>query len=316
MKTIYIKDIQPGGPIVSQETFAVMEVKSAQDKNGRAYYDLILCDKTGKINAKIWSDAINNVDKNALKPGHVVLLDAKVDSYKGTPQLTILSLRGMDEAILDEYLQSSEFPVEDMWAELMSIIESVSDENIKQLLLNVVNDPELTRKLKYWPAAVTVHHDFRSGLLQHILEMCATAEGLQKFYAKANFDIIKAGIILHDIGKLEELDATGPITVYTKRGSLIGHMALGLEIIRKHLPGNFPENLFTHIQHIVLSHHGQLEYGSPVLPATIEALMIHNIDNVSADARKAAQALVNEALDDNGMSSYNRWLSTKFWDGS
>lgn len=315
MKTIYIKDIVPGGPLVLGESFAVVEVKSAQDKMGKPYYDLVLCDKTGKMTAKIWSDSIMNVDKNALVPGHVVAIDAKIDQYKGQPQLSILSLKAMDGMTLDDYFQSSEFPVEEMWADLQSLIESVQDLSIKQLLNNITGDVELQRKLKYWPAAVTVHHDFRSGLIQHILEMAATAEGLQKFYAAANFDIVKAGIILHDIGKLEELDANGPITVYTKRGSLIGHMALGLEIIRKHLPENFPENVYTHIQHIVLSHHGLHEYGSPVLPATIEALLVHNIDNVSADARKAAQA-INEAVDGDGMTAYNKWLSTRFWNGN
>lgn len=315
MKTIYIKDILPGGPLVLGETFAVVEVKSAQDKTGKPYYDLVLCDKTGKMTAKIWSDSIISVDKNALVPGHVVQIDAKIDQYKGQPQLSILSLKGMDGVTLDDYFQSSEFPVEEMWADLQSLIESVQDLGIKQLLNNITNDDELQRKLKYWPAAVTVHHDFRSGLLQHILEMAVTAEGLQKFYENANFDIVKAGIILHDIGKLEELDASGPITVYTKRGSLIGHMALGLEIIRQHLPEDFPDNVYTHIQHIVLSHHGLHEYGSPVLPATIEALLVHNIDNVSADARKAAQAIKNEAVDGDGMTAYNKWLATRFWNG-
>lgn len=315
MKTIFVKDITPGGPLVLGETFAIVEVKSAQDKMGKPYYDLVISDKTGKINSKIWSDSIMNVDKNALLPGHVVQIDAKIDQYKGQPQLSILSLSGIDGVDLDDYFQSSEFPVEEMWADLLSIIDSIEDTNIKQLLTNIVTDPELERKFKYWPAAATIHHDFRSGLLQHILEMAVTAEGLQKYYAGANFDIVKAGIILHDIGKLEEFDASGPITVYTKRGSLIGHMALGLEIIRQHLPENFPENIYTHIQHIILSHHGLLEYGSPVLPATIEALLVHNIDNVSADARKAAQA-INEAVDGDGMTAYNRWLATRFWNGA
>lgn len=315
MKILYVKDIVPGGPIITQETFAINEIRSAQDKNGRTYYDLVLADKTGRINAKIWPDSFDNVDKNALKAGKVVVVDAKIDQYKGVAQLSLLSLNAVDEAKLDEYMQSSEFPVDEMWAELQAVIASVQDQNIKQLLTNITSDPQVAEKLKYWPAAVTVHHDFRSGLLQHILEMLAAAEGLQKFYHTANFDIVKAGIILHDIGKVEELDASGPATVYSKRGSLIGHMVLGLEIIKRHLPEAFPENIFTHIEHIVLSHHGMYEYGSPVLPATVEALLVHNIDNVSADARKAAQALGNETLDNNGMSGYNKWMSTRFWNG-
>lgn len=315
MKTVYVKDLSADYGIVTGETFALTEVKAAVDKNNNTYYDVVLSDKTGTIKGKIWSDNVQYVDKNAFKVGNVVQIDAKVDQYKGNVQLTITSLRAVDEQSLDDYLESSQFDVDDMWQELVDVVASVGNPKIRELLENILNNEDLARKLRYWPAAVTVHHDFRSGLLQHLLEMFSVANGMDKFYPEANFDIVKAGIFLHDIGKLIELDAQGVVTVYSKRGSLLGHMALGLEIMREHLPEDFPDSILLHLQHIILSHHGQFEYGSPVLPATVEALIVHNVDNVSADARKAAQALSKEVVDDQGMTSFNRWLSTRFWNG-
>lgn len=314
MKTLYVKDIKPGGGVVMGETFALADIRPGTDKNNRTYYDVSLSDKTGSIKGKIWADSIQFVDKTAFKVGNVVMIDARIDQYKGQPQLSVTALKGVSEELLDEYLQSSQFDADKMWDELLSIVESISDEGIRALLQNILNDEVLAKKLKYWPAAVSVHHDFRSGLLQHLLEMYVVAEGMERFYPEANFDIVKAGIFLHDIGKLEELDSQGVNIVYTKKGSLLGHMAIGLEIITAHLPENFPINTLLHLQHIVLSHHGELQYGSPVLPATVEALIVHNIDNVSADARKAAQA-ISESVDEEGMTSYNKWLSTRFWNG-
>lgn len=313
MKTVYVRDIKPGG-VITGETFALGEIRPATDKNNNTYYDITLVDKTGSIRGKIWSDSIGAIDKVAFKVGNVVMIDAKIDQYRGQAQLTVTSVRAVNEQLLDEYLQSSQFDIQTMWQELTAVAESITDEGVRQLVKNILDDERLASRLKYWPAAVTVHHDFRGGLLQHLLEMLVTASGLERFYPDANFDIVKAGIILHDIGKLEELDMQGMSTVYSKKGSLLGHMAIGLEIIDQHLPADFPESALWHLKHIVLSHHGEYEFGSPVLPATVEALIVHNVDNVSADARKAAQAIA-ESVDEEGMTAYNKWLSTRFWNG-
>lgn len=311
MKTLYVQDIKPG-MLVSGETFVIKEIKQASDKNENPYYDLLLGDKTGDIKAKIWSDAITNVERSSLKVGKVVAIDAKVDEYKGASQLTILSANSVDETKLDDYLESSMIDIDVMWGELLGIVGNISDSYIRELLNNMLADPDIMRRLKFWPAGLSIHHDFRGGLLQHILEMLAIAEGLDRFYPEANFDIVRAGIILHDIGKLEEFEVRGISPVYTRRGSLIGHLVLGLEVLNKFKGSDFPEDLLLHLQHIVLSHHGLREYGSPILPSTVEAIIVYQADNLSSKTRIAAKGMREDA-DEEGLTKYNRWLDTRLW---
>ena len=311
MKTLYVTDIT-SGTIVQGETFAIVEVKAATDKNDRPYYDLTLGDRTGQVRAKIWSDNLPNVDKETLKVGKVGAIWARVEDFRGKPQLNIMELRKVDETQLEEYLESSVFPVEEMWQELMTIIGEVKNHHIRTLLENLINDVEMARRFKYWPAAVSYHHDFRSGLLQHILECLSLARGLDKFYPEVDFDIVNAGIILHDIGKLEEIDAQGLVARYTVKGSVLGHLYLGTQIIDKYAPQDMPEKIQMHLKHIVLSHHGLKEKGSPVLPATAEALLVSGIDEASAKVQMGFKG-VKDTPDEIGMTSYNRWLERWMW---
>lgn len=314
MKTLYVTDLKANDTLTA-ETFAVQEVKMARDKNERPYYDLILVDKTGSIKAKIWSDYIDSIEKQALKPGKIVAVDAHVDSFRNQLQITITGLRGVDENKVEDYMETSIMSADEMWKDLQKVVKSVKNEYVQKLLHNMLNDDWVSERLKVWPAALSIHHNFRSGLLQHILEMLTVAEGMEKYYPNADFDLVKAGIILHDIGKLEELDGSGMVVSYTRKGSLIGHIVLGLQMVNAHMPEDMPTNLITHIQHIILSHHGVLEYGSPVVPSTLEAILVYRIDNVSADARKADKALQEEG-DEQGLTSYNKYLGTRMWNGN
>ncbi len=311
MKTVYVTDIA-SGTVIQGETFALIEVKAATDKNDRPYYDLTLGDRTGQVRAKIWSDSMGNVDKEGLKVGKVAAIWARVEEFRGKPQLNIMELRKVDETQLDEYLESSAFPVEDMWKQLLEIIADVKNKYIRGLLENIVNDPDMSRKLKYWPAAVSFPHDFRSGLLQHVLEMLTLASGMEKFYPDLDFDIVRGGIILHDLGKLEEIDAQGLVARYTVVGSVLGHIYLGTQIIDKFAPEGTPEKIILHLKHIVLSHHGEKEKGSPVVPATAEALLVSGIDEASAKAQMGFKGM-KEPVDEIGMTSYNRWLERWMW---
>ncbi len=263
----------------------------------------------------MWSDHIKDVERSALKAGRIVSIDARVDSYKNALQLNILSLRGVDESKLDSYISSSAFDPTDMYSELLGIANDIKKEDLRTLLTNVLNYEDIKKRLMYWPAAVSIHHDFRSGLLQHILEMLTIANGLERFYPDVDFDIVRAGIILHDIGKVEELDGSGMVSSYTTEGALVGHIVLGLRLLDRYWPSNISYTNKLHIQHILLSHHGTKEFGSPVLPATVEAILIHYIDNVSAKARTVTQGL-EEAKDEKGFTGFNRWMGTRLWAGA
>jgi 3'-5' exoribonuclease len=311
MKTIYVQDLF-AGQVISGETFAVKSVAAATDKNGKPYYDLELADKTGEIKAKIWSDVLSAVDNQALKAGKVVAVEAHVEQYRGALQLTIISLQGVDESALEEYLEASEYDPEEMWQELMKVVSQISNCNLKQLLDKMFADPELVRKFKYWPAAITIHHAFRSGLLQHTLEMMTIAGSMPRFYPDLDMDLLRTAIILHDIGKLEELDASGLVAQFSQKGSLIGHIVLGVEIFERYLPEKFPEELKLQLQHMILSHQGTKEFGSPVLPATLEAIVLSEIDDLSFKARAFVEGL-KAPRDEAGFTAYNRWLGTKLW---
>jgi 3'-5' exoribonuclease len=312
MKTVYVTDITPGGAI-SGETFAIAEAKQASDKNGNPYFDLVLTDKSGSISAKIWSEALPRIDRSLLKPGKVVAVSATVSEYKGNVQLTITEISQVDETKMEEYLESSQFPVEDMYKELQDIIQTkIEDTAIKALLENTFADADVARRFKYWPAATSFHHNFRSGLLQHVLECLSLVDGLQRFYPELDFDIVRAGLIYHDIGKLEEIDGEGLVANYTAKGSILGHMHLGIQILERFAPENLPEYVKDHLKHIILSHHGEKEKGSPVLPATPEALLVAGVDDTSAKTNMGIKAMA-EPANEQGMSGYNRWLGRFMW---
>lgn len=296
-----------------QETFVLKELNPGTDKNGRPYYDVVLADKTGEIKGKIWSDAIEHVDLKSSRKGFVVTVSGRVESYKGLNQLSVMSMRGVDETQLDDYLESSIYPADQLWAELQDVVTSINNQPIKQLILNIMNDDELGRKLKFWPAGMSIHHGFRSGLLQHILEMQTVLAGLPKYFPDVNYDIVKAGIILHDIGKLKELKAGGLVTDYERAGNLIGHMAMGVIMIEEHAPADLPQYHKVHLQHIVLSHHGEKAKGSPVNPATAEAVIVQMCDELSAKTRKILDKLKNEGV--SGMTKFDYWDEVKYWDG-
>jgi 3'-5' exoribonuclease len=312
MKTFFVKDLV-AGQTFDQETFVLKDITAGTDRNGRPYYDVVLADKTGEIKGKVWSDYIGQLDLKSSRKGYVVTVAGRIESYKGLNQLSVLSMRGVDETQLDDYLESSIYPADQLWAELADTVDSITQMSIKHLLQNIMNDAELGRKLKYWPAGMSIHHGFRSGLLQHILEMLTVLEGLPKYFPEVNYDIVKAGIILHDIGKLQELKAGGLVTDYERTGNLLGHMALGVIIVDHHAPKDMPEYIRVHLQHIILSHHGEKAKGSPVNPATPEAVIVQMCDELSAKTRKILDKLKAEGVD--GMTKFDYWDEVKYWDG-
>lgn len=313
MKTIYVKDLQRG-QVFESETFAVFEKNKAEDKNGKMYYNILIGDKTGKVAGKIWNDAITSVDTKALKEGNVMSFSGKVDEYRGNLQIVVMSARQVDETSLEEFVESSMFDPDDMYTELLDVIGNIEDKEISKVILSVLEDEDIKANVKYWPAAKIIHHDFRAGLLQHILEMLTVSEGLERFYPDLNFDVLKAGIILHDIGKIFEMDGKNISIPYTRVGQLHGHIYMGARLFEKHADKTkLNKNTRDHILHLILSHHGKLEYGSPIQPATAEAHMLYNIDNVSAKAR-TADAAIKQMGSDEEFSKRNFFLdNVKLW---
>ncbi|RMD76895.1 HD domain-containing protein [Candidatus Dojkabacteria bacterium] len=315
MKSIYVKDLKKNTVLVG-EVFLVSSHEKSKDKNGKEYYKLVLSDKTGKIDGRIWSDSLENVDTNALADGKLVAVNAKVEEYKGQNHLIISYLKEINESKLDEFIQSSIYDTNEMYAELMEVISKIKNKALRNVLRDIFSNDEISRKFKYWPAARSVHHDFRSGMLQHVLEMIEIAKSMMRFFPEINFDVLVAGIILHDIGKIEELEINLNTIDYSKVGSLYGHVVIGALIFESYA-NKHPEldnDLKLHVTHLILSHHGAFEYGAPVLPSTLEAICLHYIDNLSSKARLAASALKNKD-EITGFTDHNKWLGVMLWDG-
>lgn len=315
MKSLYVEDLEKG-LLVSKESFLVILSDKAEDKNGNTYYKLTLGDKTGQIEGKVWSEVASKTDEKIIKPGNIIAISAKVEEFKGLLQLNIQSLEAIDETKLDDFLETSKFDADEMFSEVMQTIEEINDKDIKEILKKIFSDKEIKRRYIYWPAASVVHHNFRSGLLQHIVEMLTIAKGLTKFYPDADYDILNAGIILHDIGKIYELDAADLSCPYSKEGLLLGHISMSLRLFEDFGGRTLPEDKYLHIAHLILSHHGTLEYGSPVVPATVEAIMLTYIDDLSAKSR-TADTVKNRIPEKENFSQRIMWLeNAKIWKGT
>jgi 3'-5' exoribonuclease len=312
MKNTYVKDLKKGLTI-SNENFLLVEAEKAIDKNGSDYYKVTVADKTGKVEAKIWGDKLANIDRDLLIPGTLLCINCRVEEFRGIPQLNITDAILAEDADMDDFLETSAYSPDEMMDELLNEIQTIQDPKLKHVVLSIITDEENNKKLKFWPAGKSVHHEFRSGLLQHILEMLEIKRSLMRFYPEINYDVLTAGVILHDIGKLEELDSSNIGANYSTKGMLMGHINLGVIIFTKFADSYLDEGTYNHVCHLILSHHGSLEYGSPVLPSTTEAVILSNIDNLSSKARSADSA-TNRIMEGQEFSDYNRWLGgVKIW---
>jgi 3'-5' exoribonuclease len=312
MKNTYVKDLKKGLAL-NQENFLLVEAEKAIDKNGAEYYKVVVADKTGKVEAKIWGDKLVGIDRALLVPGTVLCVNCRVEEFRGIPQLNITDAGLAEDAEMDDFVETSAYSPDEMMDELMMEIQTIQDPKLKHVITMIITDEEMNRKLRFWPAGKSVHHEFRSGLLQHVLEMLEIKRSLARFYPEVNYDVLTAGIILHDIGKLEELDNSNVGANYSTKGLLMGHINLGVIIFTKFADSMLDEGTYNHICHLILSHHGTHEFGSPVLPSTTEAVMLSKIDDLSSKARSADSA-TSRIMEGQEFSDFNRWLGgVKIW---
>ncbi len=314
MKTYYVKDLEKG-LVLNNESFAVKLVESAQTKDGKPFFKLILADKTGEIKAQIWADNIPNIEKSALIAGNVILINAMVEDYRGVLQLNILKASKIDETLLSEYMEASDFELDDLLEQLKKHVTSIKDKNIQKFLESIIADENMGPKLKTYPAAEYVHHAFQGGLLEHTVEMLDLAMPLKKYYKEANFDYIIAGIVLHDLGKLFELEPVGVTIQRTREGYLVGHLVKSYEILLERGPKYLNQEQILNLKHIILSHHGYLEFGSPVVPATIEAIIVSYVDQLSSKARIFQKIIRKNSESDSEFAEFDRTIGVKVYLG-
>jgi len=276
MNRINVSELRPKQDITSVFVLKYLAIMSAKD--GKKYLNVILSDATGDLESRVWTNAEDIYQK--FDKGQFVQVQGKVNMFQGRKQFIIQEMELVDPKDVNEadYVASSEFDSEQMYQELTAIVTNLEDIYIKELLTHILNDSEIARRLKKWQAGKTIHHAYQGGLLEHILSCANLAVQLSPIY-KVNTSYVVAGAILHDLCKIYEL--TDDINVeYTEEGKLVGHLVKGLEIIDRfsYKMNDFPYQMKLHLKHILLSHHGEYAYGSPKIPQTSEAMLVHMID--------------------------------------
>ena len=280
MKTHFVSDLKPGSRLETSFLVHAKERKTAS--NGKPYLDLELRDSSGLIKAKVWD--CDRVEQE-FEAEDFVWVQGNVEAYRGTPQLVINKVRRCAEDEIDprDYFPRSSRDPEEMFTVLGARIQRMDDGPLRILLRSVLDDPAIAEKFKLAPAAMSYHHAYLGGLLEHVLSLIELADAVCDHYPSLRRDLVLAGIVLHDIGKIDELSYRRSFR-YTTRGQLVGHISMGMEMIGekiRQIP-DFPAGLKDQIDHIVLSHHGLLEFGSPKEPMFPEALVVHLLDNLDS----------------------------------
>lgn len=305
----YIDSLREGMRI--SEVYLCKSKQIALTKVGKEYGNLVLQDKTGTVDAKIWdlgSPGVGNFEAM-----DYVSVDADVTVFMGSNQLNIKRVRKADEGeyVPADYLPVSSKDIRQMYTEFLGLIASVKNPYLKKLLESYfVEDAAFAKAFQFHSAAKSVHHGFVGGLLEHTLSVTKMCDYFSKTYPLLHRDLLLTAAMFHDIGKTKEL-STFPENDYTDDGQLLGHIIIGTEMIGERIrtiPG-FPERLATELKHCILAHHGELEYGSPKKPAILEALALNFADN--ADAKMETMIEVLQGAGENqGWLGYNRLLET------
>jgi len=310
MKTSYVTDLLSEQNITS--FFLVCEKELRNTREGRAYLRLELGDRSGTIEARMW-DQFEGVAKD-IHRDDFVKVQARVEVYRNKPQLALIQLRlaKPEEIDLADYLPHTTADVEKMFTELCGYAESISNPWLKKLTLGILADPETARCYKRAPAAKVMHHAYLGGLLEHVISLCGMARRVAAHYPELDIDLLLTACILHDVGKLDELCYERAIG-YTTPGQLLGHIVMELESVSRAIDKieGFPAPLKTVVQHLLISHHGQYEFGSPKLPMIREAMVFHYLDDLDSKLAAVRAALASPSGDDE-WSAYSSALGRKF----
>jgi 3'-5' exoribonuclease len=283
MKSPYVNELEPNQLITA--SFLVQSKEVRQKKSGESYLSLTLGDRTGDVDAKMWDNVAEVLD--TFDRDDFVRIKGAVQVFHNRPQITIHKLRPMAESEVEfaDYFPASLRDPGEMWAELRGIVAGVTNPHLKALLDAFLDDPEIAGRYRRAPAAKQIHHAYLGGLLEHVLSLCTLAKATAAHYAncKVDYDLLITGVILHDVGKIYELSYERGFS-YTDDGQLIGHIQLGVRLIGDKLRGlpDFPPRLRTLVEHMVLSHHGKLEFGSPKVPHFPEALLLSYLDDMDS----------------------------------
>jgi 3'-5' exoribonuclease len=315
MKEFFISGCSQQENKVVTSSFVVASKQVKAKKNGEPYLALVLADRTGQIEAKMW----DNVEEfiAIFEQDDFLKIKGLVNKYKNRYQLTIHKLRRMEEAEIDytDYLPKTTKDIGELWRTLTEFVATFQNPHLKALVELFMADAEIAERYRNAPAAKTLHHAYIGGLLDHVVSLFRSCDLMCRNYPQVNRDLLLTGAFLHDIGKVQELTYNRAFS-YTTRGQLLGHMIIELEMLQAKLARlpEFPAPLKTLLEHLIISHHGQYDFGSPKLPMFPEALMLHYLDDLDSKMEAMRAHFEREAEQDGPWTSYNASLGRPLLD--
>ncbi|AGH96185.1 3'-5' exoribonuclease YhaM family protein [Pseudobdellovibrio exovorus] len=301
---------------ITDRVFLVKDKVKGTGKNGRAFLSLLIGDKSGHIDARVW-DRVDEIS-DLFDIGDLISVKGLVQVYQGRKQIIVHKLEKADQNQFkkeDFLLEDVKIDVHALFAEMMSIVSTVQSPPIRQILTDSLQDDEIKELLLKAPAAKSIHHAKRGGLLEHIVSICKMMKLVASHYNYLNEDLLIFGAIFHDIGKVWELEINREQIQYSHKGRLLGHMQLACELIDRKSQRilGFPEDLREILKHIVLSHHGKLEYGSPVRPYIMEAFVVASIDELDSKMDTMFGFIKDERETGDSWSRYSEHFERYFY---
>jgi 3'-5' exoribonuclease len=297
MKSPFVAELRADQTIST--FFLVSEKEIRSTKDSRRYLRLELTDRTGSIEARMW-DGFEKDAATFEREGYVKV-QARVENYRGKLQLAIDRVRRaeLSEVASEDYLPQTKLDVDALYGKVREYGAGIQNPFLRRLVASVLEDPEIVPRLKRAPAAKMMHHAYLGGLIEHVVSLCGLARLVAAHYPEVDGDLLMTGVLLHDIGKLDELSYDRSIG-YTTSGQLLGHILLEYELVSKKMDviEGFPAELKTLVQHMLISHHGQYEFGSPKRPMFREALLLHYLDDMDSKMAATRGALESEAGDE------------------
>ncbi len=315
MKAVFVEQIRERDQVESQ--FLVRDKITAMAKNGKPYLTLKLMDRTGEIEGRIW----DRVDELAacFEKDDFVRVQGKASVYLGKMQLVVQQLEKVAEKEVDlaDYLPVCPRPVEEMIAELRGLADSLETPHFRALMAEFLDDEEFLRLYAKAPAAKAIHHVYLGGLLEHSLAVARLAEDVCRYYPGVQRDLLITGALLHDIGKVSELCYERSFA-YTDTGKLLGHIVIGVEMVEERLRRlpEFPPAAGILLKHLLLSHHGQYEFGSPKRPKTLEAVILNYLDDLDSKINGIRTHIEKEPDSADGWTGYHRIYDRYFFKDS
>lgn len=319
MSRRFVKDLADGE--ILEEVYLVADKQLRANRNGNLYIQMDLRDRTGVINARLWNST--DAQFRGFEPGDFLLVRGKVQLFQGMLQviLTHIERHEPQKIELTDFLPHTEHDVGKLLEKLRGFLRKSGNLHLKALAECFFIDSDLMRAFSQVPAGVRNHHAYVGGLLEHVTNMLDAADRLASLYPAVDRDLLAMGIFLHDIGKTRELNC-GRVFAYTDEGQLVGHIALGVEMLNDkaakvpELTGEpFPRELLWRLKHMIVSHHGELSFGSPVLPMTPEAIALHHLDNLDAKVHSFVRDIREDRNPTTAWTPFNPSMNRRLYKG-